>query len=76
MSKLLQIKESPMELSILAQKIKCHGYTKCPEIAINALNNITSKDLILFKDPSIGLEERLGKSKKRSNSFPLLDLGI
>ncbi len=65
-----------MELASQAQKIKYHGCTKCLEIPINALNNIDSKGLILFDDSFIGLEERMDKSNKCSNSFPILDLGI
>ncbi len=77
MSKFLPIKsENPMELANLAQKIKYHEYTKCQEITINALSNITSKGLILFEDSFMGLEERMDKSNKYSNSFPILDLGI
>ncbi|MDP8906242.1 MAG: hypothetical protein M3M88_01830 [Thermoproteota archaeon] len=77
MSKFLPIKsEIPMELANLAQKIKYHEYTKCQEIVINALDNITSKGLILFGDSFMGLEERIDKSNKCSNSFPILDLGI
>ena len=77
MSKFLPIKsEKPMELAILAQKIKYHEYTKCLEIPINALGNINSKGLILFEESFIGLEERMGKSNKCSDSFPILDLGI
>ena len=77
MSNFLPIKsENPMELAILAQKIRYHEYTKCLEIPINALGNINSKGLILFEESFIGLEERMDKSNKRSNSFPILDLGI
>ena len=77
MSKFLPIKsENPMELAILAQKIKYHEYTKCLEFPINVLDNINSKGLILFEDSFIGLERRMDKSNKRSNSFPILDLGI
>lgn len=77
MSKFLPLKsENPMELANLAQKIKYREYTKCQEITNNALNNITSKGLILFEDSSMRLEERLDKSNKYSNSFPILDLGI
>jgi hypothetical protein len=77
MSKFLPIKsENPMELAILAQKINYHEYTKCLEIPINALGNINSKGLILFEKSFIGLEERMDKSNKCSDSFRILDLGI
>ncbi len=77
MSKFLPMKaEKPMVLGILTQKIKYHEYIKCQEIAINALEIITSKGLILFEDSFIVLEERMDKSNKCSNSYPILDLGI
>ena len=77
MSKFLLIKsENPMELAILAQKTEYHKYTKCLEFPINALDNINSKGFILFEESFIGLERRIDKSNKSSNSFPILDLGI
>ncbi|MEJ7640933.1 MAG: hypothetical protein WKF36_01925 [Candidatus Nitrosocosmicus sp.] len=77
MSKLLPIKsEYPMELANLAQKIKYHEYTKCQEITIYALDNITLKGSILFEDLFMRYEERMDKSNKYHNSFPILDLGI
>lgn len=77
MTKSLPIKaENSAEVAILAQKIKSHGYAKCLEIPINALDNINSKRLILFEILFIGLEGRMDKSNKCSNSFPILDLGI
>ena len=77
MSRFLPIKsENPVELAILAQKIKYYEYTKCQEIPNNALDNINSKGLIFFKDSSSGLEGMRDKSNKSSNSFPILDLGI
>ena len=75
--KFLPIKiKNRMDLANLAQKIKYQEYVKCQEITINALDNIASKDLILFEDLFMGLEERMDKSNKYSNSFPILDLGI
>ena len=77
MLKFLPIKpENPLELAKLARKIKYHGYTKCLEIPTNALDNKTLKDFIFFEDLFIGLEGRIDKSNKCSNSFPILDLGI
>jgi hypothetical protein len=50
MSKFLPTKsENPMELANIAQKIKYHEYIKCQEIAINVLDNIISKGLILSR---------------------------
>lgn len=77
MSKLLPIKsENPMELAKPAQRIKYHGYTKNLEIPIDALDNKNLIDFIFFEDSFIGLEGRMNNSNKRSNSFPILDLGI
>ena len=77
MSKFLPIKsENLMELAILAQKIKYHESTKCLEIPINALGNITAKGLNLFEDSLMESEERMDESNNFSVSFPILDLGI
>ena len=77
MSRFLPIKsENPVELAILAQKIKYHEYIKCQEIPNNALYNINSKGLILFKDSSSRLEGIRDKSNNSFNSFTILDLGI
>ncbi len=68
--------ENSMELAKQSQKIIYREYTKCLEIAINALDNITFKSLIFFLYSFNGLEERVDKSNKCPNSFPILDSGI
>ena len=65
-----------MELANQAQILNYQEYIKFQGIIINALDTKTLERFFLTEDLFRGSEERMNKSNKYSNSFPVLDLGI